>query len=464
MKVKFCGAAGTVTGSCHLLTLDDGTTILLDCGLYQGGEPEYQNFNQKFLFDPHKIDMLVLSHAHIDHCGRLPKLVKDGFNGKIYATPPTKDLTAILLLDSAHIQERESNFTNRKRKEDGEDEPLYNTEDVKHTMELFRTTAYDKWFDIHPDVQVLFKDSGHILGSASVTLKIKRNNGTEFTLGFTADIGRPDRPILKDPDPMPPCDFLICESTYGDRLHEGEREEKDHFLSIIKQTCVVQRGKLIIPAFSVGRTQEIVYMLDQMVNENKLPNIPVFVDSPLAVNATRILELHPECFDTELINYMIKDPNPFGFDKLKYTRSVEESKAINNIKGCIVISASGMINAGRVKHHVFNAIENPINTILIVGYCAENTPGGQLMNGAKMLRLFGEHLQVNARVEIMTSFSAHGDYKEMIDYLKSQDKKKLKRIALVHGDTEALSAFKGHLKKENYNDVMIPILGEEVEL
>ncbi len=464
MKIKFCGAAGTVTGSSHLLTLDDGTTILFDCGLYQGAEPEYMQFNYKFLFDPAEIDIVLLSHAHIDHCGRLPKLIKDGFKGKIYSTSATKDLTAILLLDSAFIQERESNFTNRKRKEeDGEDEPLYNSDDVKRTMELFRTVGYDKWFEIHKTVEVIFKDSGHILGSASVTLKIDRD-GNEFMFGFTADIGRPDRPILLDPVPMPACDYLICESTYGDTLHETNNDEEDHFLNLIHQTCVVQRGKLIIPAFSVGRTQEIVYKLDKLVNENKLPKIPVFVDSPLAVNATRIFELHPECFDDEILQYMVKDPDPFGFDKLKYTRSAEESKSINNIKGCIVISASGMINAGRVKHHVFNGIENPDNTILIVGYCAENTPGGQLRNGAKTIKLFGEYKQVNARIERMESFSAHGDYKEMITYLKSQDKSKLKRIALVHGDKEALLAFQGHLKNEGYKNVDIAKLGEEVEL
>ncbi|MBK7443880.1 MAG: MBL fold metallo-hydrolase [Chitinophagales bacterium] len=464
MKVKFCGAAGTVTGSSHLLILDDNTKILLDCGLYQGAEPQYENFNERFLFNPAEIDIVILSHAHIDHCGRLPKLVKDGFRGRIYATHATRDLTAILLLDSAHIQERESSFTNRRRKDDKEEEPLYTPQDVAVTMDLFRTVGYNHWFGIHPDVDLVFKDSGHILGSASVTMKIRRQGQKEFMFGFTADIGRPNRPILRDPDPMPACDFLISEATYGDRLHEDAPEEKNHFLNIIKRTCVEQKGKLIIPAFSVGRTQEIVYMLDQLVKQNVLPNVPVYVDSPLAVNATRVFEMHPECFDQDILNYMQHDSNPFGFDNLRYTRSVDESKSINAKKGCIVISASGMINAGRVKHHVYNAIENPANTILIVGYCADNTPGGQLRNGAETIRLFGEYKQVNAKVEIMSSFSAHGDYREMIDYLHTQEKNKLRRLMLVHGDKNALSGFQSHLQEAGYNNVDIPKLGDTIDL
>ena len=464
MKLKFCGAAGTVTGSSHLLTLDNGTKILLDCGLYQGAEAGYENFNEKFLFTPSEIDIVVLSHAHIDHCGRIPKLVKDGFRGRIYSTHATRDLTAILLLDSAHIQERESAFTNKRRKDDNEDEPLYSPEDVALTMDLFRTVGYNQWFGIHPDVDVVFKDSGHILGSASVTMKIRRQGLKDFIFGFTADIGRPNRPILRDPEPMPACDFLICESTYGDRLHEDSPEEKNHFLHIIKQTCIEQKGKLIIPAFSVGRTQEIVYMLDQLVKENLLPNVPVYVDSPLAVNATRVFEMHPECFDKDILSYMQHDANPFGFDNLRYTRSVDESRSINTKKGCIVISAAGMINAGRVKHHVFNAIENPANTILIVGYCADNTPGGQLRNGAETIRLFGEYKQVNAKVEIMSSFSAHGDYREMIDYLRTQEKSKLRKMMLVHGDKNALAGFKDHLEDTGYQNVFIPRLGDTVDL
>lgn len=465
MKVKFCGAAGTVTGSSHLLTLDDGFTILLDCGMYQGAEEEYENFNENFLFDPASINVVLLSHAHIDHSGKLPKLVKDGFTGKIFSTPATQDITSLLLLDSAHIQERESDFTNEKMQEEYFNrEPLYTVEDVAQTMALFHTVGYNIWFGIHPDVDVLFKDSGHILGSASVTIKIRRQGRREFTLGFTADIGRPNRPILRDPDPMIPCDFLICESTYGDRLHTSAPDEKEKFLQILRHTCIDKKGKLVIPAFSVGRTQELVYMLDQLANDNKLPDIPVFIDSPLAINAMGIYLQHTECYDKEILQYMLRDPNPFGFNNLKYARTVDESKQINKEKGCVIISAAGMINAGRIKHHVYNTVEHEENTILIVGYCSDNTPGGRLRNGDKKIRLFGRELQVYAKVERMESFSAHGDYREMIDYLRLQNKEKLRSIYLVHGDKEALQGFSMHLSNENYTNVNIAQFGETITL
>ena len=462
MKLKFCGAAGTVTGSCHMLTLDDGFTILLDCGLYQGNEKEYEHFNEQFLFDPKQIDVLVLSHAHIDHCGRIPKLVKEGFKGKIFSTPATQSLTSILLLDSAHIQEKESEFTNKHHNE--YDHPLYTPQDVSDSMKLFTNAKYDEWFSVHPDVDVMYKDSGHILGAASVNMRIRRAGLKELYFGFTADIGRPDRPILRDPDPMLPCDILISESTYGDRLHETQPEEKEKLLSIIKEACINRRGKLISPAFSVGRTQEIVYMMDKLANENLLPDIPIYIDSPLSINATQVYLSHPECYDKEILDYMVRDKNPFGFTNLKYVRTVDESKSINDKHGCVVIAASGMINAGRVKHHVFNSIEHPENTILLVGYCSENTPGGQLSRGAKTIRLFGKELSVNASVQKMDSFSAHGDYKEMISYFRSQQKDKLRNIFLVHGDKEASAAFKQHLLDEKFMDVEVAKLGQVVDL
>jgi metallo-beta-lactamase family protein len=331
-------------------------------------------------------------------------------------------------------------------------------------MELFRTVGYDKWFSVHPDVDVLFKDSGHILGSASVHLKIRRAGLKDLMLGFTADIGRPNRPILRDPDPMLPCDILISESTYGDRLHPSQPQEESKLLQIIVESCIERKGKLIIPAFSVGRTQEIVYMLDQLYTKHQLPEIPIYVDSPLAVNATTVFQAHPECYDKEILDYMLTDPNPFGFNSLKYTRTADESKALNMLSKCVIISASGMINAGRVKHHVFNAIEHAENTILLVGYSAENTPGGKLRRGDTSITLFGKVLQVNARIEKMESFSAHGDYKEMIDYFRSQQKDKLRNIFLVHGDKPASLAFKSHLEDEHFMQVNIPSLGQEVDI
>ncbi len=467
MKIKFCGAAREVTGSAHLITLDDGYTILLDCGLYQGGDREMQSFNEEWLFDPAKIDCLVLSHAHIDHSGRIPKLLKDGFNGLIYSTHATHSLCSIMLMDSAKIQEKDAEFTNKrilkKKLKQKLEEPLYTMDDVTAALKCFVGCSYDHWFPLHNGVDVLFRDAGHILGSASVTLRINENGKTRY-FGFTGDIGRPDRPILKDPQPMPEVEYLICESTYGDRDHIAAPAEKDKFLEIIRETCIEKRGKLIIPAFSVGRTQEIVYILDQFETEGILPKIPVYVDSPLSVNATRIFGAHPECFDAQIHEYMLIDPNPFGFNTLHYIKEVEESKALNESEEpCIIISSSGMGNAGRIKHHLFNNIENPRNTILIVGYCAPDTPGGILRAGIRTLKLFGEVKIVNARIEVMDSFSAHGDRHEMADFLANQVGK-VKKIFLVHGTIDRQELFAEYLQAKGFKDVVIPSLGDVVEL
>jgi metallo-beta-lactamase family protein len=466
MKIKFCGAAREVTGSSHLLTLDNGFTILLDCGLYQGNSDALETFNDKWLFDPAKIDCMVLSHAHIDHTGKIPKLVKDGFKGSIYSTHATRGLSAIMLLDSAGIQEKDAQYDNKKREKQGKIaniEPLYDTDDVTQTMKQFAGYSYNRWFSIHPSVEVFFSDAGHILGSASVTLKITEGGKTTM-FGFTGDVGRPNRPILRDPMPMPPLDYLICESTYGDRLHEEAPQETDRFIRIIRETCVQKRGKVIIPAFSVGRTQEIVYMLDKLANDDLLPHIPVYVDSPLSVDATDVFISHPECFDEDLHKYMMHDANPFGFKDLHYIKKVEDSKALNELKGpCIIIASSGMANAGRVKHHIFNNIEDPTCTILIVGYASPNTPAGQLRAGVDYLRLLSVEKRVNARVEVMDSFSAHGDYKEIIDFIKNQ-KPSLKKMFLVHGDYDTQQVFAKTLNTEGFRNVMIPELGEEIVL
>jgi len=423
MKVKFCGAARYVTGSSHLVTLDSGYTILLDCGLFQGSGKNLWEWNNHWHFDPKKVDTLILSHAHIDHTGRVPQLVKDGFEGNIHCTHATRSLCAIMLLDSAKIQERDVEWYNKKllkkRKKKGLKPrvPLYTSENAHRAMELYLGYSYNKWHRIHPDVEIMYRDQGHILGSASVTLRINEN-GKETLLGFTGDIGRPDRPILRDPNPMPEVDYLICESTYGDRDHETTPEQSDKFLEVLKHTCVEKKGKLIIPAFSVGRTQEIVYMLDKMETAGLLPKIPVYVDSPLAVNATEVFGAHPECFDDELNEYLLIDDNPFGFNSLNYIRKVEGSKALNDSKEpMIIISSSGMMNAGRVRHHLYNNIDNEKNTFLMVGYCAPNTAGGMLKNGIQELKIFGEYKPVNAEIVSMASFSAHGDRGEMKEFI-----------------------------------------------
>lgn len=460
-----------MTGSAHLLTLDNGYQILLDCGLYQGYNSDYKSFNDNWLFDPAEIDCIVLSHAHIDHSGRIPKLVKDGYRGNIISTHATRSLCAIMLLDSAHIQEKDAEFFNtrilpRKRKQGKPAEvrePLYTKEDVEKTMERFVGYPYDQWLRVNEDVEVLFKDAGHILGSASVTLRIREDGKTKM-FGFSGDVGRPNRPILRDPQWMPQLDYLICESTYGGKDHEAPPAEMDHFLQLIRETCVDKKGKLIIPAFSVGRTQEIVYMLDQLETIGQLPKIPVYVDSPLAVNATMIFGTHPECYDQQMHEYLLIDDNPFGFNSLTYVRQVEVSKSLNNrTEPCIIISSSGMMNAGRVKHHLFNSIDQPQNTLLIVGYCSPETPGGKLRDGAEEIKLFGEVKPVRARIEIMDSFSAHADRNELLDFVSNQ-KGRIKSIFLVHGTLERQEEFRELLNRNGFGEVKIPQLGESFEL
>jgi metallo-beta-lactamase family protein len=469
MNIKFCGAAQFVTGSCHLLELDNGFKIVLDCGLFQGKGEYIWEWNNTWLFKPNEIDCLILSHAHIDHCGRIPKLVKDGYRGPIHTTHATRSLCAVMLLDSAKIQEMDVEWHNnkilKKRKKERQNlrEPLYTSEDVGPAMVRFEGHPYEVWEQIHPDVQVMFRDAGHILGSASVTLKI-RENGKETILGFTGDIGRPYRPILRDPKPMPEVDYLICESTYGDKIHEAAPEQSAQFLQVIKHTCIEKKGKLIIPAFSLGRTQEIVYMLDKMESAGLLPHIKVYVDSPLAVNVTHIFGLHPECFDSEINEYLLTDTNPFGFNDLIYVKDVEGSKALNHTEDpCIIISASGMINAGRVKHHLFNNIENPKNTFLIVGYCSPDTPGGVLRSGAETIRIFDEEKMIKADVVIMDSFSAHGDQKEISDFISNQSTR-VKKLFLVHGEPETQKIFKSFLHEKGFSDIEIPASGDTFTL
>jgi len=463
MQITFCGAARTVTGSSHLITLDNGYNILLDCGMYQGHEEEFDDFNAKWpYFDPRDIDCLILSHAHIDHSGRIPRLVKDGFKGKILSTNSTRDLAAIMLLDSAYIQERDAEYVNKKkgRSKLKHVEPLYTTKDAVDAMKQFVGVGYEQWHRVKKGIQVLFRDSGHILGSASITLKIRTGKTSQIVIGFTGDIGRPDRPILRDPIPMPKCDVLISESTYGDKLHGSTPDQKAQLLEIIKEICVNKKGKLIIPAFSIGRTQELVYMMDQMKTFHKFPKVKVYVDSPLAINATDIFRMHPECYDEQLLDYMLVDPNPFGFNGLHYIRKVEDSKKLNNQESCIIISASGMATAGRIRHHIFNGIENPRNAVLIVGYCSQGTTGAMLRDGRKTLKMFGQELAVKAQVKVMDSFSAHGDQQEMIKFLDNQDRKRLERLLLVHGDYKRQKVFKEELKKKKFKSVSIPNLGE----
>lgn len=464
MKLQFFGAAQRVTGSKHLITTHKGTRILLDCGLFQGIDTSELNLD--FGFDPKSVDYVILSHAHIDHTGLLPRLVKKGFRGTIYSTHATKSLCEIMLLDSAHIQEKDLERVNARREKRGEKplEILYEEEDVVNTLALFKTCDYHKSYKIEQEVSFKYYDAGHILGSAGVYLEFYEGQKTK-TLFFTGDIGRPGDKILRHPEAFPQADYIICESTYGDRLHEPEIDVKGHLLRIVRETCVEKRGKLIIPAFSVDRTQELVYALDQLSSEGRLPTIPVYVDSPLSVKATFVMKEHEEDFNQSILNYIKRDGDAFGFKNLHYITEVAQSKALNDMhEPCIIISASGMAEAGRIKHHIANNVSDGRNTILIVGYCSPTSLGYALKSGAKSVRIFGEEHQVKASVEVMDSFSAHADYQEMINYLKCQNPSEVKDLFLVHGEIEVQRHFAEKLDLVGFPKVSIPRQGDSVEL
>jgi metallo-beta-lactamase family protein len=466
MKIQFCGAARTVTGSKHLITTDEGKKILLDCGFFQGHGKETDTLNRTFIFDPSSIDFLILSHAHIDHSGNIPNLVKQGFRGPIICTAATRDLCQIMLADSAHIQENDIKFINKKRLKRGDEplKPLYSVKDVDKCLPLFVSVPYDQFYSVYENLKVKFTDSGHILGSAAVNLELTENGATK-KICFTGDIGRYNGSILKDPEPFPQADYLITESTYGDRLHSDATYSEQQLFDVVFNTCITKKGKLIIPAFSLGRTQELVYALDQLANKKMLPKINVYVDSPLSVNATSIMRNHPECFNEDILNYMKTDDNPFGFDNLIYIQDVEESKHLNDSKEpCIIISASGMLDAGRIKHHVKNNIEDEKNTILMVGYAEPNSIGGKLRSGQKVVKIFGDEYKVKAEVVVIDSYSAHGDYKEMLRYFECQDKTKIKQVFLVHGEYETQLNWKEKLMEAGFKNITIPAMGDIIEI
>lgn len=467
MKVKFLGAAREVTGSKHLITTDDGKKILLDCGLYQGKGLETDSLNRELGFDPQEIDHLILSHAHIDHAGLIPYMYKLGFRGSVICTNATRDLCSIMLPDSGFIQEMDVKWFNKKRARNGLEavEPLYSVSDAEKSLELFINVSYNRRFKINDKINVKFTNSGHMLGSSVVNLEITEN-GQKKRIAFTGDIGRPQNRLLASPTPFPQCDYLICESTYGNRLHDTNERMEEDLLRIVTDTCVDRRGKLIIPSFSVGRTQEIVFILNNFYNAGKLPRIEVFVDSPLSVNATEVFRMHAECLGPKVAEVLKYDEDPFGFNSLRYIKNVEASKSLNDYKNpCIIISASGMMEAGRVKHHVANNVENNRNTILIVGYCAPSTLGARIQEpGLKEISIFGKMHAVNARIERIEAFSGHADYKEMIDFISCQDKEILRKVFLVHGEHQTQLDFIEHLNKAGFSNVDAPAVGDAYDL
>jgi metallo-beta-lactamase family protein len=466
MHIQFFGAARTVTGSKHLITTEKGTKILLDCGLFQGIQTD--EFNQTFGFKPSEIDYLILSHAHIDHSGLIPRLVKKGFKGPIYCTSATADLCRVMLMDSAHIQEQDVERINRRRQKQGRPllEELYGSEDAAHALTLFKPVKYGNTFYLgeENEVAVMLTDAAHLLGSAAVHLTIP-DKGTFVKLTFTGDIGRPEDRILKKPDPFPQADIIICESTYGDRLHEKEGDMHAHLLKIVQETCVLNRGKLIIPAFAIDRTQELIYVLDQLYSTGQLPHIPVYIDSPLAIRATAIMKEHDECFNPDILAYIEKDGDAFAFPYLHYISDVQDSIALNEKKEpCIIISASGMAEAGRIKHHIKNNIGDSKSTILLVGYASANTLAGALKRGDQKVTIFGEQFDVRCHVASMESFSGHGDYNEMLDFLSCQTPSSVKKVFLIHGEYETQVSFKLKLEKAGFKNVYIPSLYENVEI
>ena len=458
MKIAFHGAAQTVTGSKHLITLVNGKKILLDCGMFQGMGPETNELNSDFGFDPSDVDYMILSHAHIDHCGLIPKLIKDGYKGVVYATPATKDLAAVLMEDSAGIQESDIKFENKKRALMGLPylKPLYTTEDALIAAQAFKVVDYNHWHRIDEDIEFCYTDAGHIIGSAAVHLRIKEK-GKVTAITFSGDVGRYRDIILKSPSVFEQADYILIESTYGNSLHDEHHPTTETLLKWVEHTCLHKKGKLIIPAFSVGRTQELLYSLNQLEIENRLPELQYFVDSPLSSKATQIIKSYPQYFNNRIQKILQSDSDPFAFKGLKFTKSVDDSKMLNYYKGpCVIISASGMAEAGRIKHHISNNIESSRNTILFTGYCEPNSLGGRLMRKPREVNIFGQPHEVNAEIGEMRSMSAHGDYDDLSQFLACQDPRKVKKIFLVHGEYPVQLDFKQRLLRKGFMDVEIP--------
>lgn len=466
MKLQFLGATTEVTGSKFLLTSDDGKKILLDCGMYQGKGLETDSLNRDLGFHPQDIDFLILSHAHIDHSGLIPYIYKLGFRGKIFCTPATRDLCSIMLPDSGKIQESDTVQFNKKRARQGLPpvEPIYTTQDAASCIRHFVSIPLDLEFDITPDINIRFIDTGHMLGGGAVYITIKENDVVK-RLCYTGDIGRYNKKLLPDPKPFPQADYIITESTYGDRLHPSLNTAENDLMLIVKDAIAQRKGKLIIPSFAIGRTQDVVYALHRLKLEENLPDVDIYVDSPLAVSATDIFRIHSDCFNAEMQDFMLKHRDPFGFDKLHYVRTIEDSKKLNTYnRPCIIISASGMMEAGRVKHHLANNIENPRTTILSIGYCSPTTLGARIVRGDKEVSIFGVKYKVRATVKSIEAFSGHGDYNEMIQYLSCQEKEKVKRLFIVHGEEDVRYKYAEHLTKAGFKNNYVPAFREEVEL
>lgn len=462
MEIQFLGAVRNVTGSMHLLTVN-GRRILLECGLFQGRRQEAFERNRHLPFDASKVDVMVLSHAHIDHSGNIPNLVKSGFQGAIYCTYATRDLCSIMLRDAGHIMESDAEYVNKRHRRQNKPlvEPIYTVEEATASLRHFMSMDYGRPVMIAPGVTLAFYDAGHILGSALCVLDIVED-ARQYRLLFTGDLGRPAMPILGDPEPVPGVDVLITESTYGARIH-GTVDEAEAHLKQVVHKAYARSGKVIIPAFSVGRTQEIVYALHRLSNAGEIPSLPIYVDSPLAINATEVFRLHPEYYDRETLDFMLEHEDAFSFDHLHYIRRVEDSKALNErTDPMVIISASGMCEAGRILHHLKNNIEQARNIILFVGYQAEHTLGRRILEGQETVSIFGESYHVRAQVESIDGYSAHADREELLAYMRQIEPERIAKAFLVHGDPEASLALQPALAALGMRETLVPTLGQRV--
>jgi len=463
MKISFIGGVRTVTGSSFLINTDT-SNILIDCGMFQGRKNLVERNYLEALYDPEDIDAVLLTHAHIDHSGLIPKLVRGGFRGKIFATKATCDLSKLMLLDAAHIQELEARSASMKNKRQGFSEvlPLYVVDDVTKTLPHFEPIDYETDFPVTENIRATFRDAGHILGSAMIELYITEN-GKEAKLVFSGDIGVADQPILRDPSVISETDYLFIESTYGNRLHKSKEDSKEEFKDVIKKT-LKQKGKVIIPSFAVGRAQEIIYYLAEFYREGIIKDIPIFVDSPMSASATDIMKNNPECFDPETRDLLMKGSPLFEIPTLTFTRSVEESRAINTLEGsAIIISASGMCDAGRIKHHLRHNLWRPETSVIFVGFQAEGTLGRLIVSGAEEVKIFGEEIKVNAKIYTIGGLSAHADREELLTWA-SHFRAKPPMVFVIHGEERVSEAFASGLKDELNFNAYVPSWGEVVEL
>jgi metallo-beta-lactamase family protein len=466
MHITFHGAARNVTGSKHIVQLNDGTSILLDCGMFQGMGEKTDDMNEHFGFNPRKLNYMILSHAHIDHCGLIPKMVAEGYEGPIFCTAPTMELARILLMDSARIQEQDAEYINRKRQQKNQEPavPLYTEEQAIDALRQFKIVDYNEEQEITPRIKFTLTDAGHVIGSAAIHLSVLEE-GQSTNITFSGDVGRYGDLLLRSPQVFGQADYILLESTYGNSLHKDLGPIEDALLEIIHQTCIVKQGKVIIPAFSVGRTQELLFALNALELKGVLPDVNYYVDSPLSDKATQVIKDHPDVYNKYVTEVMKEDDDVFTFKNLRFVQSTEESKSLNeDTRPMVIISSSGMAEAGRVRHHIRNNIGDEKNTILIVGYCEPSSLGGHLMRGDKTVYIFGDEYDVKAGVEVIESMSAHGDYEDLLHFLACQDPKQVKKLFLVHGEYGTQLKFAERIKEKGFAEVEIPYQHQRVNL